>query len=302
MKRAEAFLFASQSARRLAAVRIGLCTLLVVRLLIDDFDAVAGQPAALFQPLSFMKLLSAMPSHEVAVTLQVIGIVAGIAAAAGLWIRASLPLAFVCLVVINGMLNSTGKVVHNDVLLTLCLIPCLAAGRASVAVWSLEAMRRRRRGVPAPPANGPAYGWPIRTAMVAIGLAYLFVGIQKLRYSGLDWVTSENMRWILYASSDAHPSPNAVALFIADHSWLAHLSAAALMATELGFVLCLFFARLRWLFVPAAIGLHLGTGLLLGLDYTAWAATVAIVFVDWPVVVDWRSRRLGRVGPQPLGG
>ncbi len=94
--------------------------------------------------------------------------------------------------------------------------------------------------------------------MVIIGLAYLFVGLQKLRYSGLDWVTSDNLRYVLWASSDAQADPNGLALLVADHALLAHLFAAATLVVEVGFILCLPFARLRWLLVPAAIGLHVG--------------------------------------------
>lgn len=291
MRRAEALLFAPESAQRLAAVRIGLCALMALRLVIDPIGDVAGQPAALFQPMSFMRALHAMPSTELATTLQVIGVIAALAAAAGLWIRASLPLSVLCLIFLNGMLQSTGKVVHNDVLLTLALIPLAVAPRATAGAWSLDARRRRRRGEPEPPARGPAYGWPIRAAIAAIALAYLFVGLQKLRYSGISWVTSENMRWVMYASSDSQPSANALALLIADHPWMSHLVAAGILGTELGFPLGILIPRLRPLFVAGAVALHVGTGLTLGLDYTAWAATVVIVFVDWPPLIEQLRRR-----------
>jgi len=106
MRRAASFIFAAEDARRLAALRIGLCTLLAWRLATRDFAFVADQPAALFQPVSFMKLLPQMPSHDVTVALQVAGVAAALLAAAGLWTRASLPVAFACALVLNGMLNS----------------------------------------------------------------------------------------------------------------------------------------------------------------------------------------------------
>jgi hypothetical protein len=137
-----------------------------------------------------------------------------------------------------------------------------------------------------PRLTGPAYGWPIRTAMIVVALAYLLVGFQKLRYSGLGWITTDNLRWVLYASSDVQSEPNQLALFVADRAWLAHLLAVGTIAIELGFVLCLPFARLRWLFVPGVVSLHLGIGLTMGLDYSAQALAVVIVFVNWIVVVE----------------
>ena len=124
--------------------------------------------------------------------------------------------------------------------------------------------------------------------MIVIALAYLLVGLQKLRYSGIDWATSDNLRWILYASSDTQGAPNHLALFVADRAWLAHLLAAGTLVLEIGFPLCLFFPRLRWLFVPGVVAMHLGIGLAMHLDYSAQALSVIIVFVNWPLLIDRR--------------
>jgi hypothetical protein len=296
----ERFVFAAEDPRRLAAVRIGLCGLLAIRLAVGDYTFVAGQPGALYDPVSFMKLLPEMPSEGVTVAAQAIGVVAALAAAAGVATRATLPLAVACALLLNGMLNATGKIIHNDVLLVLCLLPLLAAPRAASARWTLrEAVRTRTSGRDpgvSAPAPGEAFGWPVRTAMLLIALAYFFVGFQKLRFSGIEWVTSENLRWVLYASSDSQADPNGLALFVADRAWLAHLLAAGTIVIEVGFPLALFVPRLRWLFVPAAVSLHLGIYLAMGLDYSAQALTVIIVFVNWPLVIDaLRARMRGHV-------
>jgi hypothetical protein len=291
MRTLERFLFAAGDPRRLAALRIGLFALLAWRLAIGDYTFVAGQPEALFQPVSFMKLLPGMPGHDLTVALQIAGVAAALLAAAGLWARATLPLALACALVLNGMLNATGKIVHNDVLLLLCMVPLVASPARTCAAWSLRPSwlgPRRDR----PPATGEAYGWPVRTAMVVVALAYFFVGFQKLRFSGLDWVTTDNLRWVLYASSDSQSEPNQLALFIADRAWMAHLLAAGTIFLELFFPLALVWPRLRWLFVPGVVSLHLGIWLMMGLDYSAQALTVIIVFVNWPWVVDWLRRRL----------
>jgi hypothetical protein len=122
MRRADRWVFAPEDARRLAAVRIGLCGLLAYRLATTDYGLVAGQPATLFQPLTYMKLFDRMPSQEVATTLQIGGIVAALVAAAGFALRASLPAAVACSLVLNGMLNTTGRAVVGDAVLTLCLL------------------------------------------------------------------------------------------------------------------------------------------------------------------------------------
>ncbi len=306
-RRAENWVFGAEDARRLASVRMGLCGLLALRLATTDYRVVAAQPSALFQPVSYMKLLGHMPSQGVTTGLQVVGIAAALIAASGLALRASLSAALVCSLILNGMLNSTGRVIVGDAVLTLCLLALLACGTAASDAWTSRAPLRRVRDrctgrppseppgeVPAAPGAGQRYGWPIRTAMVTIALTIFFAGFQKLRYSGLAWVTSNNLRWILYASSDRAPHANAMALFIAHRAWLAHLCAAGTLLIELGFPLVLWKPRLRWIFVPGVVAMHEAIRLATGLDYSAQGLAVIIVFVNWPVVVAWLRSRVSR--------
>lgn len=285
MRRPECWLFAPGSAEQLAAVRIGLCTILAGRLAFGPYLDLTGQPGELFRPISFMELLPSMPPWGAVLAVQVIGTAAAALAAVGLRTRLTLPLAWACGVFLNGMLTSTGKVVHNDVVLLLCLMPLLLA--PAWDVWSLDARRRnsRRRA-----HESACYGWPVRTAAVVVAGAYFFAGLAKLLNSGLAWVTSDNLRWALYASSDS-----GVALFVADRPWLSHLLAAATLLLELGFPLVLLFPRTAWLFVPGAVALHTGIWLAMGLDYSAQAATVVVVLTDWTAVAAAVQRR-----PLPL--
>jgi hypothetical protein len=286
--RADRWIFAPGDGARLAALRIGLCAVLVFRLATVDYDRVASHPRS-FRPEFYMHLFDRMPSPEVVTALQVCGIVAALAAAAGLAFRTALTTALVCSLILNGILNSAGRIIVGDAVLTLCLLVLLAAGSATTERWSL-------RGGRAPDGAAERYGWPVRTAMIAIALAYFFAGLQKWRYSGLRWVTSDNLRWILYASSDGRAHPNTLALFIADRPLLAHVFAAGALLLETCFPLVLFVPALRWLFIPAAALMHVGIQLALGLDYSAqWLAAV-VVFVNWPVALAWvRARPQGHV-------
>ena len=285
MRRVERFLFPAATARELAALRIGLCATLAGRLAFGPYAEVAGQPRELFRPISFMELMPAMPPKPLVVVAQAIGVIAALLAVLGLRTRIALPLAWACAVFLNGMLTSTGKVVHNDLVLLLCLVPLLAARSADA--WSLDARRAARTH---PGLVSRVYGWPLRTAAIVVSGAYFFAGVAKLVNSGPAWVTSDNLRWALYASGDSD-----LALFIADRPWLAHAFAAGTLLLELGFPLVLLVPRAAWIFVPGAVALHTGIWLTMGLDYSAQAATAVVVFTNWPVVV----AALHRVLPAP---
>jgi hypothetical protein len=271
-------MFSAIDARQIAALRIGLAAILLVRLGKHNFTTLANQPDGLYRPLSYMKVLHGMPSEGLTRSLLAIAVVSTFSAAIGYRSRLMLPIATACGLVLFGMTTSSGKVMHNEALLMLCLLP-VAFGTTD-DVWSITALRKRRTH------STPIFtsGWPWRVAILLICGAYFFSGLAKLTHSGPAWVFSDNMRWILYANNDARAIPNHLSLFIADHPWLARASGAGIFALEIGFPLVLFRPVLRWLFVPSIIAMHLLTWLTLGLDYSAMAAVVIVTFVSWPAV------------------
>lgn len=274
------WLMAPADPRRLAAVRIGLFSLLALRLATNDYGEVADQPRALFDPVSLFHLIPEMPSSELTSACQLVGVIAAILAAAGRLPRLTFPLAFGAALFLGLMLNSTGKIMHNDVLLMLCLVPLLLNPRAATVRWSLAGQRRQDHRI------GPRFGWPVQLAMLIVGLSYLFAGLQKLRFAGIEWVTSDNLRWTLEAASTSGGGIDGLGSSIADLGLIVHFAAAGALLLELTFILCVPFPRLRWVFVPGVCLLHLGILATMGIDYTGQIATVLIVFVNWPVVID----------------
>jgi hypothetical protein len=277
--RFDRWLFAPGDPRRLAALRIGLSLVVAARVARPLFADLAGQPEPLFRPRSFMHLLDAMPGSGTVVTVQVATIVLLLAAAAGLVTRVTLPLGWAGAVFLFGMETSLGKVVHHDVLPLLAMIPLLPAPAGEA--WTLDA----RRHSSSPSAR---VGWPVRTAGVLVAGAYLIAGLSKLTFTGPEWVLGDNLRNILYAASDAHGGAE-MALFVADRPWLASLIAGSALAFELTLWIALVRPRLGPFFVVWAAALHTGIWLTIGINYVSWALTVAVVFIDWPAILERAS-------------
>jgi hypothetical protein len=274
------WLFAPGDPRRLASLRIGLCTVLAIRLFRGVYAGLAGQPPVLFRPRSFMQLMPAMPGRPAVVALQALGIGAAVLSALGLGSRVALPIAWGCTVFLGGMTTSLGKVMHNDVLLLLAMVPLLAAPVDDA--WSVRARLTRRSA----PALSSRYGWPVRTASVVVAGTYFLTGLAKIEFSGPAWFASDNLRFALYASSDAQSVPNAFGLFVADRPLLAHLLAAGVLGLELAFPAVLWKPSWAWAFVVAAGAVHLGILATMHLNYWPWIATDAVVLVDWPHVAE----------------
>jgi hypothetical protein len=281
--RFRAWLFSPGSELQLTAVITGLAALIGFQLAFFPWAELAQLPPALIRPVPLLFFLHAMPPAGL-IAVQVAGVIAAALAAAG-WRRpATLALAWLAYLVLAALRASRGKIQHNDLLLLIGCVPFLLAPATG---WLHLATTGR----------SARWGWPIHTALTFVAGAYFFTGLRKLTVSGIEWVTSDNMRWILYAGANGKAKVPEVALYIADRPWLSHLAAAAVMGFELAFPLLLLHRRARPAIVATAFAFHGGTWLTLGLDYWKYAFVVTLLLVDWqPLVVRVRGAVPG-LGP-----
>lgn len=260
-------LFAPGLERDLAFAATALSALIGLRVALSPFRGLADLPAELFRPVPFLRFLDQGPPVEVIVVFQIVGAVAALMAVLGRGRRVAFPIAWACLLFLAGLRASRGKIQHNDLLLILAAVPFLVA--------PLEARFRSRR-------RSAAFGWPLRSALVVVAGSYFFAGFHKLTESGLAWVATDNLRWILYTGSHSvHSVWPDLAVAIADRDWLSHLLAGGVLVFELGFLVVLWLPRTRTPFALGAVALHGGIYLTLGLDYWTYAALALLFVVDW---------------------
>lgn len=268
-------LWGAESPARLAFARRALAVLIAFRVGIGPYDALAELPDALFVPVPILAWLSSMPPRFLIVAVQIVVVIAAIAPTFRRYPRASFAVAWTGYLFVAALWGSRGKVVHNDLLLLWAAAPFLAAPPVENQI-EREPSR--------------ATGWPIRVSIVVIALIYFFAGYHKLRRSGPSWVYGENMEWVmLWGPAYGAPGWKAVTDWVGSNALAARMSAAFIIGLELIFPLAIWHRRIRPLIALAAVVLHAGTWVLLGLDYWAWAATVAIVLIDWPAL--WARRR-----------
>lgn len=268
-------LWGPETGARLVVVHVGLSLLIGLRIVLGSYRQLAITPRALVDPVPILGWLDTMPPARVFVALQVVGGLAALAAALRRRPRLAFAVAWVCYLVLAGLRGSRGKVLHNDLLLLWASAPFLLAP-SQVDARDPEPRRR--------------YGWPVRTAIVIVALAYAFAGYHKLRRSGPAWAYGDNMRYVaLWGPSIGASGWPGLATWVGDHLWVSRASGVFILGLELTFPVVIFARWTRVWYALAAVVLHVMTWFLLGLDYWAWAITVPLVLIDWPAA--WRRAR-----------
>ncbi|MEX0666565.1 MAG: hypothetical protein WD598_17555 [Acidimicrobiia bacterium] len=281
-------LFGPETPARLVFLQGGIMVLFAARTIAVPYYKLTPQPPGLFRPVPIIDFLDRMPPRSAVFALEAIVIFATFA-----WFvvgrspewrargrRIAFVTAWVAFLFLAALPASRGKIYHRDLLLVWGAAPLLLAP-TDVSFRDRTPSRRT--------------GWPVRSSIAFLSVTYFCTGFQKLKTSGIEWIFSDNLQWALYWGRvrGAPPPWRELAFFIADRPWLSQLSAAFIVCFEVGFPLVLFFPKTRPAFIVGAWAFHVGTYLMLGLDYWFYAFVVTLVLVDWPPLID-RLRRAPR--------
>jgi|SRR5690625_843014 len=264
-------------------IRTALAAVMGLRLATRDWVKIAERPEELTANLTVMSFLPAdAVTPALVTTVHLAGLIGAGMVLARWRPHTGFVLAWVAYLVLTALWGSSGKVMHNDVLTVLVGFVFLFT---------------------APPSrNGPTdshaqWGWPPRAALALIGVVYFFTGFQKLRVSGLEWVFSDNMQWVLLQG--VSPFGPWLTELVAKQLWLTQALAGGALSLEILALVLLFFRWARGLFVLSVAIMHTSIWVFLGLDYSAWVLTVAAVAVPsclpvrrWLTSVADRQRRV----------
>jgi len=121
-----------------------------------------------------------------------------------------------------------------------------------------------------PPTESVAANVAIRLLQIHIGVVYLFAGVSKLL--GPAWWNGTAL-WLTLANYEFAPMQYEIYLdflrFLGQHQWLydSFMTGGGLftLCFEIGYIFLIWRPRLRWVFLAAAILLHGGIGLIMGL-------------------------------------
>jgi hypothetical protein len=134
---------------------------------------------------------------------------------------------------------------------------------------------------------------PLRCIQILLGLVYFFPGFWKIWELGIDWVTSDNLVYIMHEKwleLGGFQPP----FRIDQYPLLCALGAMGAVVFEMGFIVLVFLPRWRWLLIPIGLGFHNGTNLFMDIPF--WELQICYVaFIPW----NWLFRRFL---PPPIEG
>ncbi len=198
----------------------------------------------------------------------------------GLFSRVSMISIAILSFYVIGVPNFFGKVNHNHHLVLFATV--MAVSRCA-DVLSIDAILKSRKK-PYVPKPSVIYGMPIRFIWLIFGVIYFFPGFWKLYDGGLDWVFSDNLKYILYFKwyqTDWMP------FFRIDQYPLLYKTMGLLtILFEISFVFLLFLGRLRYIAVIGGIFFHAGVKSVLNISFRALQYSY-VVFFDWSFLYNW---------------
>lgn len=293
----EALWFTPRSAGGLVIVRLivfGTATLVLESRIRAGIPAAQAALQDAWEPVSFIGLLGFPPPSETfgAVAWPLGLVLSGVAALGwgGRWVQMSAGLLTAYLLT---LINCFGKINHGLNVLVMGLFLMAAAP----AVPSLLRFVRESKPVPV----SWRYAWPVVGLRVGFALMFSFAALSKLRASGLEWVTSENLRNVLVQETFLRSATlSAVAEWLAAEPWRWKAAAGAALLAEAGLILAVLAAGwVRVAAVAMAAGLVLGMNLTM--DLGGWANVLLIpVFIDWEALSRSSFRRW--LVPLSIGG
>ncbi len=259
-----------------------------------DFAAWAAFPDAFWDPIWYFRWL-----HLPALSAGALGVLALVwkmslaFSALGLFTRASSAVSLVLGAYLLGLMQCFGKTHHFDYPV-LIVLGILALSRCGDAL-SLDRAFRARAGSAAGAAAAEVspsgeYTWPIRLVWVLTALVFFGAGVSKLRRSGLPWILSENMRYVLLSHHYSHEPPTTWGLYVAQTAWAPRLMGLLTILLEVGAPLALLGRTLRWIFIPGLLMMQIGIHLLTGAFEPFWY--LYVFWVPWDRLASFFKARM----------
>lgn len=273
-------------------VRLWIFGLWFLKIALDPLQQLAELPVSIFRPVT---PLTWLPSEAVLLLLtapaltvfRVVGAVSALASALGWKFHWMAPLCCVVLTIHQALIRSYGGINHAEITLLLAAYALLLFAGAD---WTSARWKVDRQ-----PANRHAV--PIVAIVTILCTSYVFTGVHRLVYGGVQMFTSDSMEhWTYTRSSWDSEVDFSYGKLLKDHpatAWPIRLSLPLVTAMEVLAPITLISRRFRLLFVLITLPFHIGTILVMNISF--WEnALLYMLFIDVDRQTSRATLRAGR--------
>lgn len=262
---------------------------------------IGNLPDLYYQPLPFFRPIIALSGgHAFSVSemqaIQIATIVVGFAALIGLWTRISLLLFAAGVALIQLWVLSHGDIHHPEAAMVIAL-GVLALSPAG-AVISLDALLTGGSGRDNIRqqllATSTEAKWPILVVQWLFGLMYLSASYAKLAIGGFQWANGITLQY--YLAMDGLRWNSLLGLWLSQQHGLSLIGQWGVLVFQSTFFLSLLIPKLKWIYVPVGMVMHVGIYLMLKAPFWQWTA-LYLVFVPWTAALaylKWMPERAQR--------
>lgn len=277
-------------ASALGMVRAVVSLTFLISILTTSFSNLGELPATILRPNGIMQLFS-WRFYDVLMTprgmtcLKWIMVLSLLMSTVGYLTTWSTKTSALLVLFYEGLLRSLGHFNHDEMLAVYCLIvlafsPC--GDRFSVDSLPLGQVKKSEL----------AYSYPILLMRLLVAWTYFSSALVKLKVAGLHYFNKDNLPVlaILHSLDNLHDTHFKFAFSLPAYRDYLPFVVGIVLVWEFLFPLAVFVKRLRWWILGFGVLFHLSTLFLMNIFFPFTLAMYA-VFVDWPRVADWVSKR-----------
>jgi HTTM domain/TQO small subunit DoxD len=271
---------------RVIAVATQLFCMMVYAGLLVALQERAALPDANWHPLIVLNLLNLpwgwgfRPSFDTLQIIYYVSIAAGLLSLIGFLTNAALVVFAVTCVYMQAFSYSFGDFHHPEAVMMVALTALALS--PSGRVLSVDAWIRKRRAGGADrdlvDQTSEFAGWPLKLLQWFFVLMYASAVWSKLSASGFDWANGYTLQYVLARDGLRWDSP--LAYWLSHQHLIVMLAQYGVLLFQATFALAVIFPRLRWIYVPAGLCLHIGIYLTMRAPFFQWIALYA-VFIPW---------------------
>jgi hypothetical protein len=271
---------------RVIAVATQLFLMVVFFSQLGILEQRAALPADIWNPLPIFRVLNLpwgwgfRPQFEVLQIVYYISLIAGVLALIGFLTNATMAVFAATCVYLQAFIYSFTDIHHPEavMMVALTMLALSPSGRVlSVDAWLMR-LRGKHRGDSMLTQTSEFAGWPIKLIQWFFVLMYASAVWCKLSSSGIDWANGFTLQYALARDGLRWDSP--LAYWLSHYHVLVLLMSYGVLLFQGTFALAVIFPKLRWIYVPAGLCLHIGIFLTLKAPFFQWMALYAVL-IPW---------------------